>query len=152
MPDLAINQTHIIFVGGAVHKRGKILIGRRSWEESHEPGKWALQGGKVDKTKGEAEHVLEKTVCREILEETGLKIDYKRVRYIHSDTFIRSTGHHVVALVFLCPWKSGEPSPLEDTIELKWVGRNEYKKMDDLAHGTEKSLDIAFKNLNGRHI
>ena len=60
MADLALNQSHIIFVGGAVFKNGKILIGKRGLEESHEPGKWALPGGKVDQTTGGFEHILEK--------------------------------------------------------------------------------------------
>lgn len=145
MADLADKQTHIIFVGAAIYKAGRILIGKRSFEESHEPGKWALQGGKVDQTKGGEKFILEKTVCREIFEETGLKINYRTVKYIYSDTFIRSTGHHVVALIFLCPWKSGIPKPLEDTIELSWVSPADIKKNKfDWSHGTKKSLKIAF--------
>ncbi len=149
MPDLADKQTHIVFVAAAINKNGKILIGKRGMEESHEPGKWALPGGKVDQTNGGEEHILEKTVCREVLEETGLKIDFKKVRYIYSNTFIRSTGHHVVALIILCPWKSGIPKPLEDTIELTWVSPKDLKENKfDWAHGTKESLKIAFKHID----
>lgn len=144
MADLADRQTHIIFVAGAVVKNDKILIGKRGMEESHEPGKWALPGGKVDQTKGGEEHILEKTVIREVKEETSLNVGAPK--YIHSDTFIRSTGHHVVALIFLCPWKSGKPKALEDTIEVAWVGSKDLNKYN-WAHGTKESLVIAFKNL-----
>jgi 8-oxo-dGTP diphosphatase len=146
MADLTDRQKHIIYCGAAIHKNGKILVGKRSLEESHEPGKWALQGGKVDQTKGGEKNILEKTVIREVKEETGLSI--KSSKYLYSTSFIRSTGHHVVALIFLCPWKSGNPKPLEDTIELAWVGPKDLKlKNFDWAHGTLDSLKIAFKHL-----
>lgn len=146
MPDLALKQTHIIFVAGAVYKRGKILVGRRGLDESHEPGLWALPGGKVDRTKGGFKNILESTLKKEILEEVGVQIDHEKSRYIYSTTFIRSTGHHVVALLFLCPWKSGKPKALEDTMETAWVGKNDLNKFD-WAHGTLESLRIAFNAL-----
>src|SRR3989344_6366225 len=140
MADLAINQTHIIFVAGAVVKNGKILVGKRGAYESHAGGKWALPGGKVDRTAGDCTNILEITVCREIREETGLIISPNKVQYVSSDTFIRSTGHHVVALLFKCVYKTGVPKPGEDTDELAWAGIDDLDKFD-WAGGVRQSLE-----------
>lgn len=146
MADLAVNQTHVIFVTGAVYKNRQLLIGKRSLNESHEPGKWALPGGKVDQTNGKITSILEKTVAREVEEETGILINHKKIKYIFSNTFIRSTGHHVVAAVFLCPWSKGEAKQLEDTDEVAWINEQDITKYN-LARGMEKYLKIAFKHL-----
>ena len=74
MADLAINKTHLILVNAVVKKSDKILISQRSWEETHEPGKWTIPGGKVERTNKEVWNVIEKTLAREVLEETGVKI------------------------------------------------------------------------------
>lgn len=144
MADLAINQTHIIFVAGGVVKNGKVLVGQRSWEESHAPGKWALPGGKVDQTAGNLEMVLEKTVCREVEEETGLKINFRKVQYMNSNTFIRSTGHHVVAILFKCPYQKGKINTGEEVIKLAWIGPKDIDKYD-WAGGTKESVKRLLK-------
>ncbi len=124
MADLAKNQTHIILINGVVEKDGKILISQRSWEETHMPGKWTVPGGKVERTKGDVWNIIEETLKKEVMEETGVEID-DHAELITNNTFIRSTGQHVVALIFLCHWKSGEAKALEDTIDVKWVTEKE---------------------------
>ena len=124
MADLANNKTHLILVNAVVKKGDKILISQRSWEETHEPGKWTIPGGKVERTNKEVWNVIEKTLAREVLEETGVKI-IKNVALLLNNTFIRSTKQHVVAFVFLCYWMSGEAKPLDDTISVHWIKKEE---------------------------
>lgn len=143
MTDKAKNQLHLIFVSAVVIKKGKALIGKRSLHETHNAGLWGIPGGKIDQTKGGVDHILEKTVTREVEEETGIEIDQRSLRYIYSDTFIRSSGHHVVALVFLCKWKLGKAKPLEDTEDIAWVGPKDLTKFD-FAGGTRNALQLAF--------
>ena len=129
MADLAIDKTHIILVNAVVRKGDKILISQRSWEESHEPGKWTIPGGKVDRGDKEIWNIIEKTLDREVFEETGVRIK-EGVFLLSNNSFIRSTGHHVVSLTFICDWKEGEARPLEDTIGVRWIGKEEINNFD----------------------
>jgi 8-oxo-dGTP diphosphatase len=129
MTDLAADKTHLISVNAVVEKDGKILVSQRSWEETHEPGKWTIPGGKVERTSGDVWDVIEKTLKIEVMEETGVEIE-DHAELLANNTFIRSTGQHVVALIFFCHWKSGEEKPLEDTIAVKWVTQEELNGME----------------------
>lgn len=101
----------------------KVLIVQRSFEENHEGGKWSIPGGKIEST-GEEHNVLLKNIKKEVFEEVGIEI-FDDVVLIYDNTFIRTDGDDVLALVFLCKYKSGEAKPLEDTIDVKWIGKEE---------------------------
>ena len=145
MKDHAKNKTHIILVNAVVEKDGKILISQRSHDEPHEPGKWTIPGGKVEKTKGNVFNIIEKTLSDEIMEEVGIEITDK-TKLLTNNTFIRSTGQHVVALVFLCHWKSGKARPLEDTVDTKWITINELNNYE-LATNVENYIRRGFDTL-----
>ncbi len=49
---------------------------------------------------------------------------------VTNNTFIRSDGTHVIALVFMCDYVSGEAQPLEDTVAINWATLDEVKTMD----------------------
>lgn len=129
MADLALDKTHLVLVNAVVEKDGKILVSQRSLKETHDPGKWTIPGGKVEKTEGNVWNIIEKTLSDEVREETGIEIE-DDVQLIANNTFIRSTGQHVVALMFLCHWKSGEAKPLEDTSDVKWISKDEIGEFD----------------------
>ena len=129
MADLATDKTHLILVNAVVEKDGKILVSQRSFEETHQPGSWTVPGGKVERTEGNVWNIVEKTLNAEVMEETGVEID-EHAELLTNNTFIRSTGQHVVALIFFCHWKSGEAKPLEDTIDVKWIIEEELKDME----------------------
>lgn len=101
----------------------KVLIAQRSLAENHEGGKWSIPGGKIESI-SEEHSVLLKNIKKEILEEVGIEI-FDDVVLIYDNTFIRSNGDDVLALVFLCKYKSGEAKSLEDTINVKWIGKEE---------------------------
>jgi 8-oxo-dGTP diphosphatase len=129
MTDHATDKTHLVLVNAVVEKDGKILVSQRSQEETHDPGKWTIPGGKVERTEGNVWNIIEKTLADEVREETGLEIADK-VDLIANNTFIRSTGQHTVALIFLCHWKAGEAQALEETSDVKWISRNEIGNFD----------------------
>lgn len=106
-----------------VNNEGKVLIAQRSPEEGHEGGKWSIPGGKIEFV-GEEHDVLLRNIKKEILEEVGVKI-FDDIILAHDNTFTRSNGDDVLALVFVCKYKSGEARPLEDTVDVKWVGKEE---------------------------
>jgi mutator protein MutT len=118
-----ISKLHSVIVNAVVNKDGKILISQRSFDEGHEGGKWTIPGGKIDKTEGNIFNIVEKTCAREVEEETGIKIK-ENIQLITNNTFIRSNGQHVIALICLCHWQSGEAQALEDTINIKWISKD----------------------------
>ena len=148
MTDLATDKTHLVLVNAIVEKDGRILISQRSWEETHEPGKWTIPGGKVERTKGDVWNIIEKTLTGEVKEETGVKIK-DHAQLIANNTFIRSTGQHVVALIFLCHWESGDAEPLEDTIDAKWITKEELKEME-FAPNVKTYIQKGFEAIENR--
>ncbi len=129
MHDEAKDKSHLVLVNAVVFKGNLVLVSQRSWEEPHEPGKWTIPGGKVERMEKETFHILEATVKREVLEETGVTVK-DEIKLITNNSFIRSTGQHTIALVFACNYDQGEPQPLEDTIGCRWVSQNELKDID----------------------
>jgi 8-oxo-dGTP diphosphatase len=106
-----------------VNHQNKILIAQRSLKEEHEPGKWSVPGGKIEAQKEEHQVVI-KNIKKEILEEVGLEIE-DSIELIHDNTFIRTNGDNVLALTFKYKYKSGEAKALEDTIDIKWISKDE---------------------------
>jgi mutator protein MutT len=106
-----------------VNNKNEVLIAQRSPEEGHEGGRWSIPGGKIESS-GEEHDVLLKNIKREISEEVGIEI-FDNITLVHDNTFTRSNGDNVLALVFLCKYKSGEAKPLEDTVAVRWVGKDE---------------------------
>lgn len=148
MADLATDKTHLILVNAVVEKDGKILVSQRSWEETHEPGKWTIPGGKVERTSGEVWNIIEETLKREVMEETGIEID-DSAELLANNTFIRSTGQHVVALIFFCHWKAGVEKPLEDTIDTKWITEKNLEIMK-FAPNVDIYIKKGFAAINGK--
>lgn len=124
-----ISKLHSVIVNAVIEKEGKVLISQRSFEEGHEGGKWTIPGGKIDKTEGGIFNIVEKTCAREVMEETGIKISDK-IELITNNTFIRSNGQHVIALICLCHWESGEAQALEDTIGVEWISADQLDDFD----------------------
>ncbi len=129
MSDLATDKTHLVLINAVVEKNGKILASQRSMEETHDPGKWTIPGGKVERTDGNVWNIIEKTLSDEVKEETGVDIQ-DNVTLLSNNTFLRSTGQHVIALIFLCHWKSGEAKALEDTSKVQWISEDQIGDYD----------------------
>ena len=123
--------SHSVIVNGVVFKGDKVLVSQRSFEEEHEPGKWTIPGGKVEREgDNEVLNILEKTLAKEVEEETGVKISLENVRIVTNNTFFRANGQHVIAIVFACNFEEGEAKPLEDTIACKWASEEEVRGME----------------------
>lgn len=115
----------VVNVEGAIRKIDKWLIIERSIKEDHAAGMLSLVGGKVEKEAPTLD-ILEKTVKREIFEEVGIEV-HENVLYVHSTSFISDTGDHVVDVVFLCDYKSGEafPKSLDEVENVFWLTTKE---------------------------
>ncbi|WP_088042344.1 NUDIX hydrolase [Bacillus sp. EAC] len=115
----------IVNVEAAIFKEDRWLIIERSIKEEHAGGLLSLVGGKVE-IEGNSADILERTVKREIYEEVGINIKDK-LEYIHSTTFVTDLNEHVVDIVFLCEYDSGEAyTKSPDEVEnVYWMNSNE---------------------------
>ncbi|UOQ46851.1 NUDIX domain-containing protein [Gracilibacillus caseinilyticus] len=115
----------IVNVEGAIRKNDKWLIIKRSQKEEHAGGLLSLVGGKVE-LEVSCSDVLEETLKREIFEEVGVTI-YDNLDYVHSTSFITDQGKHVVDVVFLCGFQSGEevPKSPDEVEEIVWLSSYE---------------------------
>jgi len=117
-------QLYSVLVNVVVEKDGKILISQRGLDEDHEPGKWTVPGGTLEHTE-RSFNVLEETAKREVLEETGIEVE-DEMHLLINNTFNHDKDNLlVIAIVFFCRYKSGEAKPLEDTIDVKWITKEE---------------------------
>ncbi|SOC44533.1 NUDIX hydrolase [Ureibacillus acetophenoni] len=96
----------VVNVEGAIRKGDRWLIIERSIKEEHAGGLLSLVGGKVE-IEGNSSAILERTLKREISEEVGVSVKDK-FHYAHSTSFVTDVGEHVVDIVFVCEYESGE--------------------------------------------
>ncbi|MFI1498752.1 (deoxy)nucleoside triphosphate pyrophosphohydrolase [Streptomyces platensis] len=108
-----------VVVGGAVCERGRLLAARRSAPPAL-AGRWELPGGKVED--GETpEQALE----RELREELG--VEAEALERIPGEWILRP-GY--VLQVWTARLLSGEPRPLQDHDELRWLLPGEENQVD----------------------
>lgn len=108
-------------------KGNKVLLGKRHSDSQkadsllHGEGTWTLPGGKLDF--GES---FEDGAYREVLEETGIKIDKEKLKLISLTNDIVEDAHFVT-IGFLCQDFEGEPQVREpdEITEWRWFPLNE---------------------------
>ena len=135
---------HRILVNTVIEKDGRFLILQRSLEEEHMPGKWTIPGGKVEHTGGDVWNVLEENAVREVKEESGIEIE--NLKMIVDNSFIHTSGDHVVAVIFFAHHKSGDAMPLEDSIAARWITLDEFDNYD-FAPNVKRYLNIAAQSV-----
>ncbi|MET9849058.1 (deoxy)nucleoside triphosphate pyrophosphohydrolase [Streptomyces ossamyceticus] len=109
----------IVVVGAALLKDGRLLAARRS-APPELAGRWELPGGKVEP--GEPP---EQALVRELREELG--VEAKSAERVPGEWPVGS-GH--VLRVWIAHLLSGEPRPLEDHDELRWLSADEVWDVD----------------------
>lgn len=107
-------QSPKIGIGVFVFKDGKFLVGKRLG--SHGDSTWSLPGGHL-----EFGETPEQTAAREVMEETGLKINNVRLAGVTNDIF-KNDDKHYVTLWMLSDWHSGTEDCVEPDklVELRW--------------------------------
>lgn len=109
----------IVVVAAAIERDGRYLVARRTRPEEV-AGRWEFPGGKVEP--GETE---ERALAREIREELGVDIEVGR----------RVTGEwplhgDLVLHLYRATLAGGEPMPLEQHDEIRWVTTAEFDSVD----------------------
>jgi 8-oxo-dGTP pyrophosphatase MutT (NUDIX family) len=123
--------TYVVNTEGLVVRDGRYLMLVRGEGESQAPGALAAPGGKVEY--GDSlDGILEATLRREILEETGVKAG--DMAYVRSSQFNLDTGEPVLGVAFLCKFESGQARVADpgEVSEVLWLTAREI----DAHHGT----------------
>ncbi len=104
-----------VCVGAVVRRGGEVLLIKRA--NPPQAGRWSIPGGRV-----EAGESLHDALRREVLEETGIRVDV--VRFIEVVERV-SVGHHFVILDYLAaptdPTDAAGPQAATDAAEARWV-------------------------------
>jgi ADP-ribose pyrophosphatase YjhB (NUDIX family) len=115
-----------------VDTRGALLLVTETGEHKH--GRWSLPAGKVEP--GES---MVTAVAREVLEETGVRVEATGVAGIYHST-ATSEQTYGVTVVFRTKVLSGEPSPSSEHPTAKFVDRTEIDSM--LTDGVFRSTEL----------
>ena len=112
-----------------IQKDRKYLLTRRSDRNGYMPLKWDLPGGTAKS--GEK---MEDTLRREIMEETALAVDIKKILYLYSN-IDQVPERQTFQAVYFCDYISGDImlNP-EEHDEYVWVDKKEIKQYDMIAY------------------
>lgn len=118
-------------VGAVVVHAGRVLL----IERANEPlkGEWSLPGGAL-----ELGETLEEGVVREVLEETGLRVEPVGVAEVFDRISRDEAGrvrYHFVLVDFLCHLGEGQSADAvqcaSDAVRARWVGPGELAGVRD---------------------
>lgn len=98
---------HSVSVAGVTFdEAGRVLVIRR-----RDNGQWQAPGGVL-----EIGETFEHGVAREVLEETGVRVEVDALTGIY-----KNVSHGIVALVYRCRALSGEPVPTDESEAVRWM-------------------------------
>lgn len=147
---------HEVVITAIIVKDGKYLITRRSPTKKRFPGMWTIPGGKMESsdylklpkdTKFYWYNVLERTLKREVLEESGLVIN--NIEYITSLATVHDDGSPSLVISCIADYVSGEVRLQEgETDKFEWVTLEEAKKYE-LIDGIYDELAMAENHRKG---
>ncbi len=143
LPEIKDKELHRITTTAIIYKKIKsdfvYLITKRAMHKKVMPGKWTVPGGGLNvddyintpvSTKGSNQWygALQKSLLREIQEETGVKIG--KPEFLIDLTFIRPDGVPVICFSHFAKFISGKVKLDEDATEFAWPTLKEAKKYD----------------------
>jgi mutator protein MutT len=111
----------IVGVGAAIVRDGRVLLVRRAREPL--AGEWSLPGGVV-----ETGETLRAAAAREVLEETGLRVEVGEMLDVIDNIFPDGSGraeYHYVLIDFLCRLTGGELHAQSDVSDARWFSADE---------------------------
>lgn len=146
-------KANYVSVTGIIRRNGKYLICKRSPNEKAFPNKWCVPGGKIEQKdfintpKDTSDHwlnVFEKTLIKEIMEETSLRI--KNIGYVSSLVFIRPNGFSTIIVSLYAEYDSGTVKLSDEELaDCAWVDLEEAKKYDLIENIYEQIVEVEKK-------
>lgn len=115
----------MLAVGGVVIRGQRVLLVRRGKAPSK--GQWAIPGGRV-----ELGETLQEAVEREILEETGVRVQAGEICHVFDVVRRDEAGHvrfHYVIVDLMAEYVSGEPHAADDASEAGWLAPEELRDL-----------------------
>ncbi|MGY4974047.1 NUDIX hydrolase [Streptomyces nigrescens] len=104
---------HSVSVAGVVVREdGRVLVIKRA-----DNGAWEAPGGVL-----ELDERPEDGACREVLEETGIKVETERLTGVY-----KNMKRGVVAIVFRCRPVGGEERTSNESVDVRWFTREEVE-------------------------
>jgi len=137
-------------VGIMILKNNKVLLGKRhenpkkADSELHGEGTWTMPGGKLHYKEGLCE-----AAQREVLEETGVKINKNKLEIVSVTNDIVKDAHFVT-IGFLYKKFPKEPRVMEPDEITKWKWFNLNKPPSQIYFPSKKLLDNYLKS-KGKH-
>jgi 8-oxo-dGTP diphosphatase len=128
-------------VGAVILNRNRVLLVERA--KSPLKGYWSLPGGAL-----ETGEYLEDGIRREVLEETGLRVQPLGVVEVFERIMRDARGrteYHYVLIDYLCRVKGGKLRPADDVSRAEWVARPALSRYR-ITEGTLPVIEKAFRN------
>ncbi len=122
----------LVGVSGVALDSGRVLLVRRG--RGAYAGHWSLPGGRVEPLEP-----LRDALVRELAEETGLKVEVRRLAGVNEAIDPKGDWHYVIVSYFV-DVKGGNPGAGDDADELRWVERSELPDLELTPH-LERYLD-----------
>ena len=124
-------QLFRVVVAAVIHnEKGEFLLAQRSAKDPSQPGLWAIPAGHIEVAEGSVD-TLEENLKREVREEIGVEINIEK--FLDSHSWV-DNDYKKVTVVFLCTITEGQPKPLDDTDDLKWLSLEEVSKLNLASH------------------
>ncbi|WP_407551198.1 NUDIX domain-containing protein [Streptomyces sp. Pv4-95] len=134
---------HSVSVAGVVVREdGRVLVIKRA-----DNGAWEAPGGVL-----ELDERPEDGACREVLEETGIKVETERLTGVY-----KNMTRGVIALVFRCRPVGGEAHTSDESQDVRWFTRDEVEShmVEAYAVRVLDALDVGAPQVrahDGRHL
>src|SRR5258708_4723486 len=147
-----------VIITAIIVKDGRYLVLQRAGLEKKFPLRWTVPGGKLSTedyihlpkdTPDYWYNVLEQTLRREVMQESGLKI--KNIRYVTSLADNRPDTDPSLVISCLADYASGNVKHDDSMIAYQWVNLKEAKKID-LIEGIYDELAMAEQVRQGKTI
>lgn len=118
---MSSSNHYFVNVEGAIYRGDQWLMIMRSAKEGHAAGTLSMPGGTAEYRDSD-DKTLEHALRRELKEEVGVTVS-DTMRYLESKHFTTDAGEHVMDIVFMAEYASGEAAPIsvDEVDSVHWM-------------------------------